>query len=322
MKCFWILSWVIVITVQFATMVIGLQEVRADYMSYISGTNPVGWWGMNEGSSATATADLSGAYGAANNGAGINLDLTYQGAGLGTLPGQPGYVNNPGDLSTYVDGSSTSGAFGNSPSGAYANPTGTPTVYYYGSGFSTEAWIKADGVIPALDSERVIATREFGLGFEVGGGTMGRLHFTTFGKLDYFSTALMPSDGQWHQIGVSWNATGGSGGVSEATFYIDGVLAGVADATSAGSGLRTPSATGANSINLAHRNIDSQHFKGWIDEAVIWGAPRTAQDFADSYAAATTAVPEPASVVLLAVGALGLVGCRWRPRKRRGATIR
>ena len=64
---------------------------------------------MNESSTATTTSDLSAAFGAANNGAGVNLDLTYQGVGTNTLPGQPGFVNSPGDLSTYVDGSSTSG---------------------------------------------------------------------------------------------------------------------------------------------------------------------------------------------------------------------
>ena len=39
-------------------------------------------------------------------------------------------------------------------------------------------------------------------------------------------------------------------------------------------------------MNLGHRNTDLQHFKGTLDEAVLWGAPRSAADFAASYAAA------------------------------------
>ena len=53
-------------------------SAAADYASYIAGTTPVGWWGMNETSAATTTADLSGTYGTAHNGAGANLPLTYQ----------------------------------------------------------------------------------------------------------------------------------------------------------------------------------------------------------------------------------------------------
>lgn len=50
-------------------------DVRADYASYISGTSPVGWWGMNEtgATNLTTTFDLSGAYGAAHNQAGSNI---------------------------------------------------------------------------------------------------------------------------------------------------------------------------------------------------------------------------------------------------------
>ncbi len=265
-----------------ASVTVTYEAVTSSYSAYITGTTPVGWWGMNETGAATTTADLSGAYGSANNGAGANLPLTYQNPGVNSVPDQPGFVNGAGNRAVYLDGTSAAGGFGNSPT-AYANPTGTGTIYYYPSGFSIETWIKSDGVV-VTDNERLVATREFGLGVAIiSGPSFGRLQFTTFGVKDYFSTTTMPADGLWHQIGVSWDGTTGT-----ASFYIDGVPAG----TEAGpANLRPVLAAGANSINLTHRNTDIQHFKGWVDELVLWNNTRSDADFAASYAAAVPPAP-------------------------------
>jgi len=254
-----------------------------DYQTYISGTSPVGWWGMNEagGNNLPTTADLSGAYGAANNGAGTNLNLTYQNTGTNSLTAQTGYVYNAAgaNKAAYFDGSSAAGAYGNSPA-AYANPTNTNPIYIpqANSGFTAEIWMKTDGLV-ATDSERFFATREFGFGFTAN-GSFGALHFTTFAVSDYIGGS-MPSDGLWHQIGVSWD------GNRTAVFYVDGLPTATVDAN-AGGGTRAPLAGGANSINLTHRNTDIQHFKGWEDEVVLWNHTRTAADFAASYLAAQT----------------------------------
>jgi hypothetical protein len=74
-------------------------------------------------------------------------------------------------------------------------------------------------------------------------------------------------------------------------------------------GIRTALSPGANTLNLGHRNTDLQHFKGWMDEAVLWGTQRTAADFAASYAAA---VPEPATMSLLALGGIATLIRRRR----------
>lgn len=261
---------------------------------------------MNEtgGNALSSTADLSGAFGAANNQAGVNLNLAYQGAGAGSLSDQAGIVYAAGvNRAAYFDGTSTSGAYarGTSP---YDTAIIGAIYRYEPNGFSAEVWVKTDGSL-AVDSERFFATREFGLGFAAN-GSFGSLHFTTFGKQDYFGDA-MPSDNQWHQIGVSFD------GNVTASFYIDGVAAGTSVGTQ--SGIRTALSPGANSINITHRNTDAQHFKGTMDEVVIWNAPRTAQDFADSFAAAQAPVPEPGTLVLLGLGSLAFFGLARRARK-------
>ena len=260
---------------------LGAQRVcGVDYSTYIAGTTPVAWWGMNEAGciNLPTTADLSGAYGAANNQAGTNLNLTYQGSGTNSLTDQTGYVYNSNGLNkaAYFNGTSDSGAFGHAATPYDLNITGA--IYRYEpNGFAGEIWIKQDVGGNGVDTQRIVATREWGLGVEDGAR---RLHFTTFAKQDFFSTTSLSDDGLWHQIGFSYD------GNVTTNFYIDGVAAG----THVGgtSGIRAALTPGANSINLAHRNTDAQHYKGFVDELVVWGQQRTAADFAASYLAAQT----------------------------------
>ncbi|MCY2930179.1 MAG: PEP-CTERM sorting domain-containing protein [Planctomycetota bacterium] len=275
----------------------GGQLAMADYSAYISASSPVAWWGMNEGASAASTPDLSGAYGAANNQAGVNLDQTYQNVDVDVFTGAAGFAGagmSAGNKSTYFDGAQTAPtAQGLGLASAYAHATGPISsalpgaIYHYDAstssvGLSAEVWMKADGVQTTLDSERFFGVREFALGFESNYGVSNRLHFTTFGKQDYFSTAVFPTDGGWHQIALSWDATTGT-----AEFYIDGVSAG----SQAGAvGLTPASPTSINNqMNLAMRAGGQQPFKGWLDEVVIWNTVRSAADVAASYLAATSA---------------------------------
>jgi len=279
---------------------LGGQHARAaDYAGYIAGTSPVGWWGMNETGVTATTADLSGAYGAANNQAGANINLTYQGAGVNTVADQAGYVTGAGNRAAYFDGTTDSGLYGHGAVPYDTNVAGA--IYRYPSGFSGEFWIQPQLIGGGLDAQRVIATREFGFGFE-DTSTAHRLQFTTFGKQDYFSSATVNLfDGGWHQIGFSFD------GNMTTNFFVDGVAVGSQVGTSAG--IRTAADPGANTINLGHRNTNLQHYKGGLDEAVLWDTTRSESDFAASFAAAT--VPESSTLAMLG---LGMLCCARRKR--------
>ncbi len=312
------------------------HTAKADYASYIAGTNPVGWWGMNE-TSGTTTADLSGAFGAANNltaggtfgGTAVypggvadplgarNLDLTYGPTAVINQTGYSGSGMGGSNKATYFAGAANgdpnptaSVAFGHAPGPVTTDNMVAPNnahlgaIYHYDgqtgfAGFTIEGWVKTDGALNQ-DSERFIGTRQFGLGFRAN-GSFGGLHFTTFGKVDY-DGPVMPSDNDWHQIGVSWTAATGV-----AQFYLDGAAYG-APVNGAVNLLALNPSSINNAITVGGRVAGGQAFKGWIDEAVIWNSVRSAQDFADSYAAAgPAAVPEPGSLALLGVGALTMM---------------
>ena len=309
------------------------QTAKADYASYIAGTNPAGWWGMNE-TSGTTTADLSGAFGAANNmtaggtfsGTAVypggvadplgarNLDLTYGSTAVVNQTGAGKLGMSGSNKATYFAGAANGDPFP-TDSVAFAHTVAPITtgnlatgqanlgsIYHFDgttgfSGLSIEIWAKTDGTT-TQDSNRFFGTHAVTFGFQAGGG-FGGLHFTTVGRQDYIGTG-MPIDNDWHQFGVSFTAATG-----DVTFYIDGLPT---TTTGGQVNLRAinPSSVN-NAITVGGRPAGGQAFKGWIDETVIWSSVRTAQDFADSYAAATTAVPEPGSLALLGVGALSLV---------------
>ncbi len=303
------------------------HAAKADYTSYIQSTNPVGWWGMNE-TSGTTTADLSGSFGAANNltaggtfgGTAVypggvpdplgarNIDLTYGPTASINQSGFGGAGMAGSNKASYFAGAANadpnptdSVAFGHGPGPVTLgnfNATSGAIYHYDGqtgfTGMSIEIWAKPDG-FTGQDSERFIGNRLWFFGFTSG----GTLHFTTAAKQDYFGGAA-PNDGNFHQYGVSWNAATGN-----ADFYVDGAPAG---SSGGATNLFTINpASPNNAIAVGGRPNGGQAFKGWIDEAVIWNQPLTATDFANSYSAATTAVPEPGSLALLGVGALSLV---------------
>jgi hypothetical protein len=91
--------------------------------------------------------------------------MTYQGAGTNTLTDQEGFVSGGTNRAVYFDGTSSSGAdaHGATP---YDLAVEGPICRYEAGGASGEAWVKPELIGGGLDAQRVLATREFGFGFE------------------------------------------------------------------------------------------------------------------------------------------------------------
>ena len=205
------------------------QTAKADYASYIAGTNPVGWWGMNE-TSGTTTADLSGAFGAANNltaggtfgGTAVypggvpdplgarNLDMTYGAAATINQAGFGGGGMGGSNKATYFLGAADSDGLPTASAAvAYTHATGPNSaglpgsIYHFDgqtgfTGLSIEIWAKTDG-ITSQDSNRFIGGQAWTFGFQAG-VSFGALHFTTITKQDYFGGA-MPTDNPSSAVG-------------------------------------------------------------------------------------------------------------------------
>ena len=301
------------------------EAARASYMSTILASNPAAYWGFNENSNATTVADLSG------NG----FTATYLMPGptipppndpQTTTPGVPGIIADPGNLAAYFNGNLNAASFSTS-GGATDRPldelSAGPSVLNWPDFFSGEAWVRdlefsTSGAVNNTARQIVGPDTMWGFGVEAtSGGTAGRLHFVTFGKVDYYSPVLPAvSDGQWHQVGFTWDATGGGANGSRTTFYIDGVNVGFQDSGAGAAGLRAE--TNLDMLDIGRRRADAngQQWLGDIDELAIWHSLRTDADFANDYAAGLGTAPEPSTIALLAVGAVGLIGCTWRRRKR------
>jgi hypothetical protein len=254
------------------------------YPSVVLADNPVGYWRLGESPAQTTAFDSSP----------FMRNGTYMGA---VTRGVPGAI---------VDDPDTAAQF----AGGFVAIPGGP--FNLANNFSLEAWVINNNTGPfvaRIFSNRLATPLAAGYGFGV--LPDGRLRFTTFGILDYDSAVVVPQDGNYHHVVVTFDPG------NDAHFYLDGTFRETVFGT-------LPAQSSSSDLNIGRNPVVSpitgsfEPWNGAIDEAAIYNYVLSAAQVAAHYQAgiAPAAIPEPGSLLLFGLGALGLLGCAWRRRGR------
>jgi hypothetical protein len=249
------------------------------YSAVVLADHPIGYWRLGESSAGTTAFDSSG----------FNRPGTYVG---GVTRGVPGAIVDDPDTAARFDGSTGHVALPGSP-------------FNLANNFTLEAWVINDNTGPFVGrifSNRLFTPLAAGYGFGV--LPDGRLRFTTYGILDYDSVAVVPHDGTYHHVVVTFDAG------NTARFYEDGTLRQVI-------GGPLPARSSPSDLNIGRSPVPNaagsfENWKGDIDEPAIYDHVLSDAQVAAHYQAGIAPIPEPSTLALLGLGALGLLGYAWR----------
>lgn len=281
--------------------VAGASTAQAAYQDQVLADSPVAYWRFEDASSSDGSTALNSGTTAATN------DGTYQGS-TALSSDTPGVIGG------------TSGDFTGSNARVELGTT-LRSALSGSSAITAELWFNASS-LPADGSVALLFNsflNETGTGLSVAlqnsagsgsadtvlrvaGRSTGSDSFTT-GPISYTST-----DTWTHFVGVLDFAN------DQIKLYVNGSSAGTIG-VSFGSSTYAPS--GATSLidSIGKQNNASgftNAYNGLIDELAVYGGELSSTRVAAHYAAATTVVPEPASIVALSFGAMVLM------RRRRG----
>jgi hypothetical protein len=172
--------------------------------------------------------------------------------------------------------------------------------------FSIEAWIKTapgetSGLFPVAKHRTSFPNGYFlagnNTGDGVGSAAVGKGHFYDSGPNSGLSSIVI-NDGQWHQLIGVYDT-----GSNRAEIFVDGVFQNSMSAT--------PIVTTAAQFLVGgtedSSGVASSAFRGLIDDVRVYNVALSAADVSAIYhETLTPTVPEPGSLTLLALGALGL----------------
>src|SRR5262249_35775345 len=192
--------------------------------------------------------------------------------------GQPGAI---------VDDPNTAALF----LGGHVAIAGAP--FNLANNFTLEAWVINNNTGPFIArifSNRQVTPTPAGYGFGI--LPDGRLRFTTFGILDYDPAVVVPQDGNYHHVVVTFDAG------NDAHFYLDGTFR----QTVFGA---LPAQSSSSDLDIGRNPVVSpitgsfEPWNGVIDEAAIYNYVLTDAQIAAHYQAGITAIPEPSALTLV-----------------------
>jgi hypothetical protein len=217
------------------------------YASVVLADTPVGYWRLDQSPGQTTATDSSTG---GHNG-------TYVG---GVTLGVPGALAGDPDTAARFDGTS-----------GYVDVPGS--AFNFGNNFTLEAWvINNNSAIGRIFSDGTPGSSGYGFGIL----PTGQLRFTTYGIQDYDSSVIVPRDGNYHYVAVTFDAN------NAANFYLDGTFRQTVTGTA-------PARSSSFDLNIGRNpNGNSEYFNGTIDEPAVYNRVLSATQIAAHYARGVT----------------------------------
>ncbi|MFA5206210.1 MAG: LamG domain-containing protein [Lentisphaeria bacterium] len=287
------LNWLDKLTA-LGVLALGIAPAGAGYVDVVTADNPVAYWRLGEASGTSTAADASGNSHTANYGGSPTLGVT------GAITSAPA-----SNQAVTLNGSSQY---------AQVDNAGAGTAFVPGSGnWTMECWVKTTSAQQGV----FMAWYVGGVGNHGGGGlydlymqTDGTVKGLLRGDSDNVvsvTTSTTINNGSWHQVVGVLNRT-----TNTFALYVDGQFNVSSDASTLGdiTGNQSdgPLQAVPFTIGRAYTTLDDvggySYFSGTLDEVALYASALSASDVLEHYNAATTVVPEPATLGLLALGGL------------------
>jgi len=178
------------------------------------------------------------------------------------------------------------------------------------TGYSAEYWVKLDAYptdcCASLVSDGIPSGQFFMMNYLIGPGqgTTGtiRPHYS-FGNtpLSLTGTTVLALDTVYHVV-TTWDASNPNN--NNGKIYINGVETFTGNVTG---NVPAPGTTGAHDVYLGRDGRENRPSNFVLDEVSLYDYPLSAAQVADHYNTGITLIPEPGSIVLVVLAALGLV---------------